>query len=250
MLFACYLSMIAIVAKADPGEQSCSASMNAEITIEDGVITLDDGDGGQLIIDQHAHLLVDGKQVPLNSEQEAAVNAYADGIRETVPRIVDIAVRGVQVGLTAVTEVFRGFTGAEENPKLDQAIAAIGEKVKASVRQENGNYYLNAKGLDDADRYTEEVETVLEEVISEAVTGMFTADDSAEEKSFLTRMQEFGDRMEKMESEIERKVEVASAGLEEEAEQLCGQLQALERTQDRLHEVVPQSRRFVLITAG
>ena len=86
---------------------SCNLEFNGAVAVTPELVRIQSG-GRELILTAANAMLIDGHAVGLDAAQRTHVEDYSCEIRATVPQIVEIAIEGVEIGITAAAEVARG----------------------------------------------------------------------------------------------------------------------------------------------
>lgn len=229
-------------------EASCNLEFNGAVAVTPELVRIESG-GRELILTTANAMLIDGHAIELDAAQRAHVEEYAREIRATVPQIVEIAIEGIEVGLTAAAEVARAVFDAEPPQDLYALMDEVKERIDQRLYARDGSIYLDGNGIDALDESIADLEPRIEEIMGQLVGGALTAAGnvlSGGEGSFLERMEAFGARMERFQHEMEEKVGARAAGIEARAEELCDQVRALASAEDALQEAVPEARRIDL----
>ncbi len=251
---ALLLTCAAAVVNASPGNaddigESCNVEFASDVRISPAAVEFTSTTGAPMVIDADDRLFVDDEEVLLDESERAAVAAYAADVRRTVPKIVELALEGVEIGLAAVTEAFYALADAGPPQSLLDAIDRIQEGV-ASKMLIDGNV-VEVKGgeigLEDA---MDGLSPALSDAVSDAIGELVIAVGQSlkeGEGSLLDRMAGFSTRMAEFEETVESRVAAKAKALEERAQGLCDQIYALQASESALHVNVPQTRQFDLV---
>ena len=102
-----YISMIVIVSSAYASTPSlCKWQLDGNIAVNPDNLVLTNAAGNHLKMTRDNQVFIDDQPIVVNEHQSALVASYNQHLRTTVPAIVNIALDGVEIGLTAVTEIF------------------------------------------------------------------------------------------------------------------------------------------------
>lgn len=246
---AASLAMTPALAHETHCGESCSIDFASEVAVSDKVIRIR-RDGSDLVLTDTDRVFVDYEEVAVSDDQLKQVQAYASGIRETVPEVVTIALEGVQVGLTALSEVAYGMFDAEPPQALLDAIEEINTRVDEHVRYEQGEYFLSGDRISGVEDAMATIEPALEKAISASIGQMFSnlGDIFTGGGDLEVNLTDMTTRMEKLGERVEQRVEKTAGRLEKRAIVLCEKLESLERTEQSLHEALPALERFQLVT--
>lgn len=248
-LCICYVFLAAISSRAFAHDNTCNVEFRSDITISPDAIEIASHDR-QMVIKENQDLYVDGNQVQLTSKEQELVETYAAQVRDTIPEIVAVALEGVEIGLTAVTEVFYAFSKDGPPESLQNSIDSIQETVDARMRQDDNIIYLKGGEISGLESTMDDLEPALEDAIADAVGSMIVSMGEAlieEEGSLTERLAGLSRSAEQFERDIETKVKGRAERLEQRAEGLCDQVYALQATESRLHLEVPETRPFDLV---
>ena len=250
-LVACYLSMIAIIEVAHASDTNqCNMELRSAIRITTDRIEVIRADGILMQISSEDQLLIADKPVRLTEQQRQLVKAYSLQVRETVPAIVDIALEGVELGLTAVTEVFYGLLDAEPPASLTTALGRITARVDQRLSRENGNIYLDARGVSDFDSVMEKLEPEIEALMTASLGEVFTNIGNslkAEGSSLTESITRLTERMESFPEQLETRLERQAETLSTKADGLCQQLHDLQLAELKLQDAIPAAKPFDLV---
>ena len=231
-------------------DESCHLNLDQDILIEPNSITLTTHDGRQMQFNNRA-LMVDGEVASLSDEERATVAEYDAQLRVLVPEVVNLALEGVDVGITAMSEVFTALTGAP----LTDGVAAIMEKfrneVNMAVTRDGTTYHLNgerARGMEDlANTLEADIDAAVRDYVASAVTSMVGSILRGESSDNLENLNDFGTRMEKLGKEIETRVQGKVGNIEQRADALCVKAETLRETEDRLYHARPELAEFRIL---
>jgi len=254
-LIICYLSMMAIAAGAHiDGTRTelsaCHVEFQSDITINPDAIEIASDNDSKMIINRDHQVFIDGREIDMNGDETELVEQYAAQVRSTIPEIVSVAMAGVEIGLTAVTEVFYAFSEAGPPPSLLNTINQIEDEVSASMYQDGNVVSMKGGEISGLNTAMNELEPALEQAISESVGDIIVSVGQSlknGEGSLAERITAFTDRMENFEKDIEAKMGAKAGKLEQRAEGLCEQVYALQATESQLHLAVPAMREFDLV---
>jgi hypothetical protein len=185
-------------------------------------------------------LFIDGKEQTLSEADHARLRQFEQEMTATLPVLHEIVVEAVDIAFAALTEVARGLAS---DPK--HAVAEL-QSSQAKVRAQ-----LESKPLlaFDGDAIGKTIEPVITEfvptIVGGAVSSALGAAFGGEKKA-----NEFEQRMERMEKDIDRNVEQRAKALEPKADELCGRLKSIDSIDDSLEYRLPDGGRLDLLEVG
>ena len=106
-LSCCLLSTTAV------SKSKCDVELGHGLIITDNEIRIVDNGQTRIQINNDNQLFILGRWIELDQAGELVVAEYANGIRETVPELVNLATDGVNLGLSAIEQVVEGMSDKE-----------------------------------------------------------------------------------------------------------------------------------------
>lgn len=231
----------------------CEVSLQSDVTIDADHIEIVTDNGERMVIEGDDALSVNGRDIALDADERALVRSYAQQIRGTIPEIVAIALEGVEIGLTAVTEVFYALSEDGPPQSLMDTLEGIQEAVTARMQRDGNSIRFRGDQIDGLEAALEDLEPAIEQAVSEALGAMFVSlgesmrDGDADLGELMA---EFTEKQERFERDLEARVGARADALERRAEALCERVQELEDTERSLHDEVAATRDFSLVKEG
>jgi len=201
-------------------------------------------------------LYVDNDKVTLTDKQKALVKQYDAKIRELVPQVKSVAIEGVDLAVEGVNLAFNGLLGEGNAVAADltKELKLIREQVTTNLTIENG-ISVGVDGLESEELLGKDFDQRIESVVEKAVLnsmgsilmamGQQMIAGEADEQSFETRMEKFGDT-------IEHEMTTRSEKIEEKAQALCINVAKLDALEEQLKaEIKPLANTNVFtVTQG
>jgi len=185
-------------------------------------------------------LFVDGHEVKLSEADQARMRQLNQEFTALVPELRHIVVEAIDIAFVALTEVARGLAS---DPKV--AIADL-QRAQMKVRMEMEAQPLAALDGDAIERTIQPVLTeYVPQIIGGAMSGALRAAFGGEKKAA-----EFEQKMERMEKELDGKVELRAKELEPMAEAMCQRMKTIDRLDDELEYRLPDGGRLDLLRVG
>lgn len=232
------------------GGQQCNLEFNNSLRLDKNVIEITGSNDKVMRIDNQANLYVDGTQVDLSSKEQQAVADYADGLREKLPQVAEIAMDGVKLAGSALEEVSKALN-IPAFESLGEVMTTVSTELHA--RFYDGDTFVfdqaNFDSMDEAfgPEFDAKIEKAIEETMMESVGSILVAIGSELLTSggSMTAMEQ---RFENMGKAIEEKMEKEAAGLEQKAEALCGSFLVLAQQENELQSLVPNLEDYDLFS--
>lgn len=237
--------------------EQCSVNFNYGVIIDPSHIRIIDMGQTVVQINGGNQLFVEGREIPLNQEQQQLINQFSLGIRKQVPEIVSIAIEGVDIGLKAVNKAIGSLTG--ENSASQQQVQTKFDELKWRIRarfnQSANNYYIAPQDFADLDDiFTGEFEQEIEEIISDSIGTILLAvgeaminDSNNNNGHSEQRLSTFDDRIETMGKDLELEISASANALENKAKQFCLKLSELDEIESKIHQSINLMSQFNLI---
>ncbi|MFC6633437.1 DUF2884 family protein [Microbulbifer taiwanensis] len=223
-------------------DQHCSAELDYSVRVGPDFYEVRNGnsDTAPLVRYQSPQqLVVAGETVALDEHQQQLLRDYQMQLHGTGREILLISLEAVEVALNGMSIAITALAGADhpDNIELQQASEEILRRTEERLNREGEIYTL---GDPDIDEYIEQaVEQEFEPKIEKL------ARDSAGTiawhalKAVFTGGQSIEQNAEQMAEEVEREVEQRAKSLERRADELCQQLESIDRIEGELHQSVP-----------
>ncbi|SES70052.1 DUF2884 family protein [Thalassotalea agarivorans] len=188
-------------------------------------------------------LLVNDKQVSLTASQQALVKQYSKEIRAVVPQVKDIAVEAVDLAAEGIGIAFTELLG-ENNGLTDELVAELDAiKVEIETRFNEGErLYIDDNGIEGdvfdpefEQRIEKAVETTVEQSIGKIMIALGTQmiASGGDSEAFETRMEKFGEQIEK---DMEARAEI----IEQKADQLCISVKKIDALESEMLDAIPE----------
>lgn len=231
-------------------EQECDVELGHGLIITEDVIRIVDRGQTRVQINNDQQLFIKGRWIKLKQHEQLVLHQYSQGLRDTVPQLVELATDGVNLGLTAIEQVVSGF--AEKEPAvLKDQLKYVERALKDRFKKGDDFFYIAPQSLS---KMNEFFEKEISEKIHSAVHGSLGAilvalGDAFEsdEGNIEERITGMSERMDIISQEIDKSLKKKAIKLEKKANEYCGCLRTLENTEQKLHEIVPQLVDFDLV---
>ena len=137
---------------------------------------------------------------------------------------------------------------------MQQALAKISDAANQVVVQDGDNTYLYGSRLDTIDQaFGPEFEQAIEEAVTQSMGSIMMLVGKAMtsgEGNFEQRMEAFGAKMEKFGENLEAKMDIKAAALEQRGDALCAQVTQLDALETRIQQQIPAMQQYDLFQKG
>ncbi|MCW8109640.1 YggN family protein [Alteromonas ponticola] len=227
---------------AHRSDSDCDVSLDGNLRYHQGVLEIESDNGTTFTINQAHELYVESKKLELNATQQRAVSDYYENISDAIPMTVTIAMEGLQLASSAVSEVFAELLGDNDIVRdFDELFTELSSEINTRFYDENGGYRVDTREFNDddwmsstwEDRFEERVESLVEQSIGRIMiaVGKEMVWEGGDIDAFADKMERFGEN-------IENKVEHQAEALEDKAEELCHILKKADNAEDRLQSSI------------
>jgi hypothetical protein len=183
-----------------------------------------EGDGPREVGIGGGRLFVDGAEVTLGAADRERIAALESEMRALVPELRKVALEAVDIAYTALVEVARGLSS---DP--GKTIAEL-ERGRARSRAELERSPMAAFNNDAMEAIVEPIVTrFVPDIVGGAVSSALKAAFSGD-----AERQEMQSRMERMERELDTRVEQRAKALEPLAERMCARLRRMDGLDDAI----------------
>lgn len=226
--------------------QSCDLTFQNTLRISPERVEFSAGNNQSMIIDQDGSVTLDGKSVALSSSQQNDMKDYADNVRSQVPQVAEIAMEGVKLAGVALDEVGSAF-GIDNMQGMQSLMEDVATEIQDSFYQ-GGTFVMDQGNFENLDHtfgpeFDAKIEEAMEEMVMESI-GSLLITLGTELLSSGGNMNEFEQRMENMGKQIEEKVELQAANLEQRADGLCHSFTALALQEDAIQQFMPEFKNY------
>jgi len=221
----------------------CDIELLVDVTVSKNSLLLDHSDYAMVEITRDSQLFVRGREVTLDDEQRGLLARFDADLRQTLPGVVELVSEGLELGLTAVAEVFYGITSKAPPPELQAALDNLARDVRSQTSAGNGNFYYSADFESSLETTMEKLEPVIEESVKAAVGDIVYSVGAAienEDMGFFDGIEAFSTRMTNMGEQVERQVSERARDLEERSARICRDVERLYDNQEDLIDEVPE----------
>ena len=232
------LGLLLVAGNAMAKEISCNVESDYElhVTPRSVIMTREHGTPDAVLMRQ-GRLFVDGKWVALSAADSKRIAQYERETRAVLPLARQIARDASEIAFTVLGEVASGFSSdpASTRARLEQARTRLDARLARSISANHFNSDHLGEGI--GRTVAELVPSLVGDIVGGAVRAALTGD--------TARMQ----RIERMDQDIEARVDPRARSLERRADALCQHMQALDEIDDALDYRLPDGRPLDLLDA-
>jgi phenylpyruvate tautomerase PptA (4-oxalocrotonate tautomerase family) len=226
------------------GNDSCNVNLEHSIKVSPQYVQVLDGQKSLFRITDDSQLFIDGDRVSLTPKQQELVEQYHALIQELAPQVTQLVSQALTLAREAITTLFNEMFG--DDADMQQKVELITEKLEQRLvpltNENQGEYFLSKDHIDAAgDDFGQEIEQEVEQLVKESagemlmfIGKMMLGD--GELNGFEQRMEQFGEQM-----------ELKSKDIEQQANQMCQQIERLEALENELQQNIPKLANYDLI---
>lgn len=236
--------------------QSCNIEFDKDLVINSRSVQLQDSGNTLWLISDEGRLTLHGKTMKVDNETRELLRDYQAGIRQQTVETVALVEDALLMASEALTTVLNELSGKslDEYPAMQQALAKISDAANQVVVQDGDNTYLYGSRLENIDQaFGPEFEQAIEEAVTQSMGSIMMLVGKAMtsgEGNFEQRMEAFGAKMEKFGENLEAKMDIKAAALEQRGDALCAQVTELDALETRIQQQIPAMQQYDLFQKG
>ena len=234
--------------------ESCDVNFKYGVIIDPVHIRLLNQGTTSIQITHDKQLFISGREITLNTKQEALLHQYSQNIRKQVPEIVSVAIDGVDVGLEAVNKVVSGLTGknSHSHQKFQERFNQMQWRLRERFNHSDKSYFIAPQDLNDFDEiFSGEFEKEIEKIITESLDSILMAVGDAFENSTHEKTESrYGDlshNMEDIGENLKMGLSTQTNALDKKVKQFCENLQKLNLLEEEIRSAIPKLNQLDLI---
>ena len=185
-------------------------------------------------------LFVDGKEITLGAEDQRRIAGLESELRGLVPELREVGREAVDIAFTALTEVARALSSTPDKTVSDLQRARV--RTLAEIERQ-------PMGIFNGDAVDAVIEPILERFVPDIIEGAMGTALKAVFAGDVQR-QELQARMDRMERELDTRVDARAKALEPLAENLCRRLERMDALDDALAVRLPGGEALQLLDAS
>ncbi|HSX62001.1 MAG TPA: DUF2884 family protein [Tahibacter sp.] len=208
---------------------SCGLDSDYDVTLDKSGLTFrHEGGKPGIIVMSKGQLIVDGRPLAISDADRARVAEYEATVRALVPQAKAIARDAIDVAYVAVTEVAAAFSSTADSSATRNRLAGLRDEFKLRI---DDTFEKRPWNEDEFDSLVEKamgdlMPVVLAEVAGNAIAIALSGDEA--------RAAELEKRAEKLERDIERRIDTQTAQLASRVAALCPMVVKLDSLEDGL----------------
>jgi hypothetical protein len=225
------LALAATAAQAHPHGKHIQCELHSDYTMRmhgKAFVFTSDREAARHVAIGGGRLFVNGEEVKLSAADHERVRRYEAELNRLVPQTQELVVEATDIAFSALTEVARGFANDAGDRTTVAKLEASHAKVLADLQRQPVMLF---DGDDIGERIIKPMVSQYVPVIAgNAVSGALSVAFSGDSR----KARDFERRMDRMGSEIERKVDGRVDALEPKVQALCDGTRELDRIENGL----------------
>lgn len=250
VLFGFYFLSFSVVA-----DEECNVELEHGLIITENVIRIVDKTQTRVQINlgenqQDTQIFIKGLLIELSEDETLVLNEFERGLRNTVPELVNLATDGVNLGLTAIEQVVKGFSDKEPQVLKNQ-LEYVEKTLMSKFKRGDDFFYIAPQSLSRLDDFfkneiSEKIHAAVHGSLGAILVALGDAFES-DEGNLEERITDMGTRMDIIATEIDKSLQKKAMVLEAKADEYCSCLQKLDETETRLQKIIPSLLQFDLV---
>ena len=249
-------SLLFLVACQVNADLKCDVDLHYGFIVTEDRIRVVDEHVTRYQINADNQLIVDGHWIQLDEQQQADIKELSDTVHDIVPKMILLAVEGVELAVDTVQHVYVGLVGSDHQSyeKIEKALERVKKKVQKKFIHAGESYYIGPGSLEDVDEFVDqELEDEIESAISTSLGGILSAIGgltSGNDANMEKRIDELSLRLEQMGEEIEKSVSPRAGTLRKKAQWFCSRIKSLNEIEERLRGSIRELEPYDVIVVG
>lgn len=208
---------------------SCGLDSDYDVTIDkSGLSFRRSGGSPASVVMNKGQLIIDGRPLALSDTDRARVAEYEATVRALVPQAKAIARDAIDIAYVAVSEVAAAFSSTAGSPNTRQRLGVLRDEFRQRI---DDTFEKRPWNEDEFDSLVEKAMTDLLPVILAEVAGSAVAIALSGDEA---RAAELEARAEKIEHDIERRIDTQTAQLTSRVAALCPMVARLDSLENSL----------------
>lgn len=209
--------------------EQCNMKLNNTLTVTPEHILIKDSDETLVDIYNNKMVFVRGELITLDPMQQALVIEYSEAIRQSIPKLGDIAVDAVDIAYSAISAAI-GYE--HESPNIKNKFEQLKRQIANKYQNNEGHFTFSNGELNhsmDGDGIDEVVEELMADMMPSIIGSLLSriGDSMANGDLEISDLENLGERVE---YEVESRAEV----IEQKAEAFCQDMIAVNQLEDKL----------------
>jgi len=234
--------------------QQCDINLNYGVVINNDHIRILDSGKTYLQINGSQQLFVSGKEIPLSNEQASLISDFSSGIRTDVPKIVSIAIKGIDISLKAGNQIIAGLTG--QNSAAHQNFQKHLEEFQWSLlkryNQSDDSFYLAPQNLKNfgelfAGEFEQEIENILLESLEPSMSTIYDASSNSDIINNKQDLDTLKNKIENINENLGFTITSTIKKISSKTSIICQNIHALNEIENTLNKEIVELKQFNLI---
>ncbi|MFY2763231.1 DUF2884 family protein [Arenimonas sp. MALMAid1274] len=239
---ALFLALALAAGSSQARNLDCDVSSRYDVSFNAGRIDFTSEDGADHRVRLAAGVLyIDGQPAALGAADRARLLQFAGEVQALAPEVQSVALEAVEIAFLALSDVARALSedGDKTVAKLADARREVERELRATPAAAlNGDVIGDAVGT----AVAELVPALVGDIVQAALAAAFSGD--------TRRAEALESRANKLEREIERRIEPRAEALGLRAQALCDRFAALDRLEAKFDYRLPNGERLDLLRSG
>jgi len=256
MILRCLAAFSLLFASLVHAELDCRVDLQYGFIVNENRIRVVHESVTRYQINGDDQLIVGGQWIQLNDQQKQDIKTLSDNVHEVMPKMILLAVDGVELAIDTVQQVYTGLVGTDHSSyrRIHRALKRVKKKVNKKFVHSDSNYYIGPGSLENVEEFVDqELEEELEQAINTSVGGILSAIaglSAGNDLDMEERINALSERLEAMDEHFESNIEPQAETLRKKARWFCERMESINEIEERLRASIPQLQPFDAIVVG
>lgn len=241
---------VALFSTTAAAQKQCDVELRHGLIITDDLIRIVDNGQTRVQINNNHQLFIRGYWVDLSDDESKILAQFSNGIRHTVPELINLATDGVNLGLSAIEHVVEGMTD-KESEVLKTQLQYVERALMDKFKRGEDFFFIAPQSLSKIDDFfTKDISKKIHSAVHGSLGAILMSLGDAfksREGNIEDRMNDMSQRMDIISKEIDKSLQEKARQLELKASEYCECLNALDVTESRLQVIVPGMADYDLV---
>ncbi len=226
----------------------CKVDVQNEVHLKGANVEIHAANGDTAVMDDNNRLYLHGEEIELDSNQQQAIQSYRDSVSSTVPRVKELAHKGMDVANDLLDDVAASLEAPNAFDDVKQSMKSFFADIESRYYQ-GGDFVLPANSFESmTQQWKQDFEKAKALFSQEFFASAFSAVSEKMKQEGGVNFTELGDTMAKLKAKFESRLKEHSVEVEKEGKELCESLDGIVEQEQDLHKKIPELKNYQVFT--
>lgn len=226
----------------------CRVDINNEVRMDGQSLEIHQVTGDKAVVDEDNNLFVKGKQVELDAEQKAAIEAYRENMNAYIPQAKQLASDGLELANAIIDDVAASLDAPGTFDNVKTSVKAFFADVESRYYKD-GDFILPAESFESMTQsWTDDFAKAQEIFNKEFLASAFEALSKKMQEEDGWNLTALSESMAELSAKVEQRITEHSKEVEQQAKELCGSLDEMADQEENLLKQIPELQDYRVFT--